>query len=270
MKPYLTVLAPAVIVASLWTPLLADDSTRAPKNPSSDHYRSERTSSTPMFAKGTEIVGLEVRNNQDEKLGKVQDVVIDVASSRVVGLVVSIGGVLGVGGSEATVPMAAFRYDADRKALVTDLSADTLKGSPPFQTSGWKSAKEPGEVSELYRYYKVPAPHGWDRSPASEYGNPNRSEATANRGSDELTPVDQGNNDADLERTAAIRKAVMGHQTLSFTGKNVKIITINGRVTLRGSVPSESEREQIVKLAESVAPGQVTDQLQVDPKSTQP
>lgn len=265
MKHTFPLLVSAAVAASLGT-LVAEDS-KHQANERRDGYTTQaHSTATPMFARGTEIIGLEVRNNQDEKLGKIHDVVIDVTSSRVVGLVVSTGGVLGVGGNQATVPMASFRYDAERKVLLTDLNAATLKDAPAFASSGWQASSQPGEVAQLYRYYRVPADSAWEsRAKTGSYEEKSStSERSANRGTDELTPLDQGNSEADRQRTAEIRKAVMAQTTLSFTGKNVKIITANGRVTLRGSVPSEGEREQIVKLAESVAPGQVTDQIQVD------
>ena len=53
-----------------------------------------------------------------------------------------------------------------------------------------------------------------------------------------VTPLDQGNDKRDLEITQQIRKSVMDDSTLSFTAKNVKIITKDGHVTLRGPVPS--------------------------------
>jgi sporulation protein YlmC with PRC-barrel domain len=40
-------------------------------------------------------MGLEVRNNQDEKLGKVDDIAMSFSSGRVVAVMVSVGGLLG-------------------------------------------------------------------------------------------------------------------------------------------------------------------------------
>lgn len=65
------------------------------------------------------------------------------------------------------------------------------------------------------------------------------------RGSDTLTPLDQGNGEDDLKLTQAIRQAVMADKALSFTGKNVKIITKDGKVTLRGPVKTAEERAAI-------------------------
>jgi hyperosmotically inducible periplasmic protein len=86
------------------------------------------------------------------------------------------------------------------------------------------------------------------------------------RGGETKTPLDQHNNQPDLNITQAIRKAVMADDSLSFTAKNVKIITQAGHVTLRGPVNTAAERAAIVayaKQASSVL--SVDDQLEVKP-----
>ena len=78
-----------------------------------------------------------------------------------------------------------------------------------------------------------------------------------------LTPMDQGGG-ADRDITAAIRRAVVGDKALSFTAKNVKIITVGGKVTLRGPVKSDEEKSAIEAKAKA-APGvsSVDNQLEV-------
>lgn len=78
-----------------------------------------------------------------------------------------------------------------------------------------------------------------------------------------LTPVDQGNGDIDLRITQQIRQAVMADNSLSFTAKNVKIITLNGSVTLRGPVNTAAERSAIEAAARRVAGAQVDNQIEV-------
>jgi hyperosmotically inducible protein len=78
-----------------------------------------------------------------------------------------------------------------------------------------------------------------------------------------LTPMNQGGG-ADRDITAAIRRAVVADKGLSFTAKNVKIITVNGKVTLRGPVKSDEEKSSIeakAKAATGVA--EVDNQLEV-------
>ena len=64
-----------------------------------------------------------------------------------------------------------------------------------------------------------------------------------------LTPGDQGENEIDRTITQKIRQGVMKDEALSMTAKNVKIITANSVVTLRGPVKSDKEKADIVAIA---------------------
>jgi hyperosmotically inducible protein len=78
-----------------------------------------------------------------------------------------------------------------------------------------------------------------------------------------LTPMDQGGG-ADRDITAAIRRAAVGDKALSFTAKNVKIITVGGKVTLRGPVKSDEEKSLIESKAKAATGvSSVDNQLEV-------
>src|ERR1044072_629822 len=84
------------------------------------------------------------------------------------------------------------------------------------------------------------------------------------RSGETLTPGDQSNSPEDLKITAAIRRAIVGEKSLSMTAKNVKIITAEGMVTLRGPVKSAEEKAMIAKLAKSAAgKAKIDNQLEV-------
>lgn len=81
-----------------------------------------------------------------------------------------------------------------------------------------------------------------------------------------LTAEDQGNSPTDRALTSRIRVALVENDHLSVSGKNVKIITQNGKVTLRGPVANEAERSAIHAAAESIAGKEnVSDYLEVKP-----
>jgi osmotically-inducible protein OsmY len=78
------------------------------------------------------------------------------------------------------------------------------------------------------------------------------------------TSGDQSNSSADLKTTQAIRQALMKDGELSTTAKNIKVITANGHVTLRGPVKTAQEKAKIDQLARSAAGGaQIDNQLDV-------
>ena len=80
------------------------------------------------------------------------------------------------------------------------------------------------------------------------------------------TPIDQDENQADVERTAEIRKRVMDAPDLSVNAQNAKIITSQGKVTLRGPVNSQAEHDTLVRIATDVAGAEnVDNQLEVAP-----
>jgi len=79
-----------------------------------------------------------------------------------------------------------------------------------------------------------------------------------------VTPIDQSNKPQDLKISREIRRAVVNDKGLSTEAKNIKIITIDGAVTLRGPVKSERERAEIqAKAARVAGDTNVNDQLEI-------
>ena len=79
------------------------------------------------------------------------------------------------------------------------------------------------------------------------------------------TPLDQKENQKDIDITASIRKRVVDSK-MSSNAQNSKIITQDGKVTLRGPVKSNDEKQQIEEIAIDVAgTGNVDNQLEVQP-----
>jgi hyperosmotically inducible periplasmic protein len=78
------------------------------------------------------------------------------------------------------------------------------------------------------------------------------------------TSGDQSNSSSDLKVTQDIRRALMKDSELSMTAKNIKIVTADGQVTLRGPVKTAQEKTKIAQIAKSAAGGaQIVDQLDV-------
>ena len=84
------------------------------------------------------------------------------------------------------------------------------------------------------------------------------------RSGETKTPIDQSNSAADTEMTAAIRRAVMQDDSLSMSAKNVKIITADGVVTLRGPVKTAAEKAAIEKHAQSIGNAKIENQIEVE------
>lgn len=79
-----------------------------------------------------------------------------------------------------------------------------------------------------------------------------------------MTAGQQSNSTSDVELTRRIRRAVVQDHSLSMLAHNVKIISTNGSVMLRGPVKTEEEKTAIANKAQAIAgAGKVDNQLEV-------
>lgn len=85
-----------------------------------------------------------------------------------------------------------------------------------------------------------------------------------------VTADKQKMNATDRELTQKIRKSVIAEKSLSTYAHNVKIISQNGKVTLKGPVRSEDEKQMIASKAADAAggAGNVDNQISIKPAST--
>ena len=88
------------------------------------------------------------------------------------------------------------------------------------------------------------------------------------RNGNEPTADQQKNNRSAREITQQIRRALTSDKTLSTYGHNVKVITQNGQVTLKGPVRSDDEKRAIEAKANEIAgANKVTSELDIQPKN---
>src|ERR1700726_2310989 len=84
------------------------------------------------------------------------------------------------------------------------------------------------------------------------------------RAPDAMTAGQQSNAKSDVELTREIRRAVVKDHSLSMMAHNVKIVSANGSVTLRGPVKTEEEKTAIASKAQTIAGAdKVENQLEV-------
>jgi hyperosmotically inducible protein len=98
---------------------------------------------------------------------------------------------------------------------------------------------------------------------SDDYAPDNTGRNVRDRDDRTLTSEDQSENAADRKLSQKVRQAVVDDDALSTTAHNIKIITVNGVVTLRGPVQSAKERNAIGEKAIKIAgAGKVKNQLE--------
>jgi osmotically-inducible protein OsmY len=84
------------------------------------------------------------------------------------------------------------------------------------------------------------------------------------RAGNAMTAGEQSGSKPDLKLTAEIRRSILKDKSLSMMAHNVKIISMNGAVTLRGPVKTDEEKATIASKAQAIAgPDKVDNQLEV-------
>jgi hyperosmotically inducible periplasmic protein len=185
---------------------------------------------------------------------------VDLPAGRIVAIVVSSGGFLGMGDELSAVPPTALRFTTDRDTLQLDTSKEMLSSAPHFKANQWPDFAQPTYAGGVYRAYKV-EPY-FASNPTTEPDNAERN--VRDRNDSTLTPLDQGHSQADRDITAQIRKEIVAEKNMSMNAQNVKVITVDGRVTLRGPVNTDEEKRLIGEIADRIAhTGNVNNQLEV-------
>jgi hypothetical protein len=203
--------------------------------------------------RASKVIGATIRNLAEEKLGTVDELLVNLKEGRVVTAVVATGGFLGVGDEKTLVPPMALQWDPSGEQVHLDASRDKLRSAPRYDED---ALNDPAAVVGVYRLF------GFEQH--LNYAADNTAQNRVDRGGETVTPLDQGNNDADVKVTAEIRRALIARDDLSVNAKNVKVITIDGKVTLRGAVNSEQEKATIEDIANNIAGSEnVENELQV-------
>ncbi|MFO7323612.1 MAG: PRC-barrel domain-containing protein [Chloroflexota bacterium] len=99
------------------------------------------------------LIGTEVVNLHNESLGKLEEVMIDLATGRIGYAVLSFGGVLGIGNKLFAVPWASLTVDEKHKKIVMDADRERLKNAPGFDRNNWPQTPNGLWVRQVYDYY---------------------------------------------------------------------------------------------------------------------
>ena len=108
----------------------------------------------------------------------------------------------------------------------------------------------------------TPTPRDPASSDSTEADNTKRNSSEENKNTD--TAEKQFNSKDDLALTQKVRQAVMKDGSLSMNAKNVKIIAQDGKITLKGPVDSQQEKDTIgTEAGEIAGRDKVDNQLEV-------
>jgi PRC-barrel domain len=108
---------------------------------------------TSQLIAAEKVNGTAVYNRQGERLGTVEDVMLDKRSGKVAYAVMSFGGFLGIGERYHPLPWSVLTYDTNMGGYVVDLDRSRLEGAPSFAANenvDWSDRQWGQRVSDYY------------------------------------------------------------------------------------------------------------------------
>jgi len=102
------------------------------------------------------VLGTNVKDNTGQKIGEIEDVVLDKQSNSIMFAVVSFGGFLGAGEKYHPIPWAALDYDESESAYIVPYTKDQLKAAPAGSVSDLVREGGISTRDRTYTYYKTP------------------------------------------------------------------------------------------------------------------
>lgn len=106
-----------------------------------------------MLLSAASITGDEVRNMQNENLGKIEDIMLDVTSGKIRYAVLASGGFLGMGDRLFAIPWNALTLDKENQRFILDVDVDRLKNAPGFDKDQWPNMADASWNSSIESYY---------------------------------------------------------------------------------------------------------------------
>lgn len=103
------------------------------------------------------VKGTAVYNNAGDKIGTVEDIVLDKQSNQIMFAALGFGGLLGIGEKYYPVPWSMLNYNADKGGYVVPLDKTIIDKAPAYDLKDL--TKHDGSLGDIrgttYDYYKV-------------------------------------------------------------------------------------------------------------------
>jgi hypothetical protein len=118
-------------------------------------YRDSKNGPGPHLMGADTLIGEDVYNRQDESLGDIKEIMIDMARGQIAYAVLSFGGMMGMGDKLFAVPWQSLELDTNNKRFILDASKDHLKSAPGFDKDSWPDMASADFGSQIHSFYNT-------------------------------------------------------------------------------------------------------------------
>jgi sporulation protein YlmC with PRC-barrel domain len=107
----------------------------------------------PSLMGADTLIGDSVVNGQEEDLGDIKEIMLDMRTGQVAYAVLSFGGFLSMGEKLFAVPWQALQLDTVNKRFVLNVDKDHLKKAPGFDPDAWPDMSDVGWARQIHSFY---------------------------------------------------------------------------------------------------------------------
>jgi sporulation protein YlmC with PRC-barrel domain len=108
------------------------------------------------LVKASDLIGNEVEDSAGEDIGKLDNLIVDLESGRIIAAVVGTGGLLGVGETLHALPPRQLTLDAEAEKFTTRLTKEQFSSAPPFSAESRRDLDNPQWAKDVYGHYQEP------------------------------------------------------------------------------------------------------------------
>jgi sporulation protein YlmC with PRC-barrel domain len=118
----------------------------------------------------SDIKSKQLVGNDGRDIGKINDIVLDTNSGRIAFVVVTFGGVLGIGDDRVPVPWTTLDVNKDGRLYAPTMDKEMIRSSPHLTDKEWGELRDPEFGSRVYKHFGKSAP--WLERTTGESGRP--------------------------------------------------------------------------------------------------
>lgn len=107
----------------------------------------------PALMGADTLIGDDVYNHEDEELGDIKEIMLDMRTGQIAYAVLSFGGVLGMGDKLFAVPWERLTLDTVNKRFLLNVDKDLLKNAPGFDKNNWPDMGSEAWNQQMEAFY---------------------------------------------------------------------------------------------------------------------
>ena len=113
----------------------------------------------PALMGADTLIGDSVVNGNEENLGDIKEIMLDIGTGSVAYAVLSFGGFLGMADKLFAVPWSALILDTRNKRFLLNVEKERLRDAPGFDKDDWPNMKDEVWASKVRSYYGTATHH---------------------------------------------------------------------------------------------------------------